>query len=129
MLIGNYSDCRDIIPYLDEETQDAVYYPDEDESTYTNVPLLSSKLEKEISYLFPPSTILIGLLETMKILATQLLDLSDSEPYGVKGARVILKMKYSNGTEDTIGSFALDPNTVSWLFITADEFYNQSYRF
>merc|ERR1712211_6431 len=89
------SNFSDIIPYLDEETQDAVYYPDEDESTYTNVPLLSSKLEKEISYLFPPSTILIGLLETMKILATQL-DLSDSEPYGVKGARVILKMKYSN---------------------------------
>jgi len=112
------SNFSDIIPYLDEETQDAVYYPDEDESTYTNVPLLSSKLEKEISYLFPPSTILIGLLETMKILATQLLDLSDSEPYGVKGARVILKMKYSNGTEDTIGSFALDPNTVSTFEIT-----------
>ena len=124
MLIENHSDYRDIIPYLDEETQDAVYYPDEDESTFTNVPLLSSKLDKEISYLFPPSTILMGLLETMKILATQLLELSDSEPYGVKGARVILKMKYSNGTEETIGSFALDPNTVSWFFIILLNFTN-----
>ena len=35
---------RDIVPYLDEETQDALYYQDEDESTFTNVPLLSLKL-------------------------------------------------------------------------------------
>merc|ERR1712170_328061 len=28
------SNFSDIIPYLDEETRDAVYYPDEDESLY-----------------------------------------------------------------------------------------------
>ena len=108
---------RDIVPYLDEETQDALYYQDEDEPTFNNVPLLSSKLEKEISYMFPPSTLLIGLLQTMKKVASQLLDISDNEPYGVKGAKVILKLKYSNGSEESIGSFALDPNTVSYILL------------
>jgi len=112
------SQFSDIVPYLDEETQDALYYQDEDESTFTNVPLLSLKLEKEISYLFPPSTILIGLLQTLKKVSAHLLDISDNEPYGVKGAKVILKIKYSNGTEDTLGSFAVDPNTVSTFEIT-----------
>ena len=113
MLFSNFI-YRDIVPYLDEETQDALYYQDEDESTFNNVTLLSSKLEKEISYLFPPSTLLIGLLQTMKKVASQLLDISDNEPYGVKGAKVILKLKYSNGSEESVGSFALDPNTVSY---------------
>jgi len=112
------SHYSDIVPYLDEETQDALYYQDEDESTFNNVTLLSSKLEKEISYLFPPSTLLIGLLQTMKKVASQLLDISDNEPYGVKGAKVILKLKYSNGSEESVGSFALDPNTVSTFEIT-----------
>jgi len=114
------SHYSDIVPYLDEETQDALYYQDEDEytDTFNNVPLLSSKLEKEISYLFPPSTLLIGLLQTMKKVASQLLDISDNEPYGVKGAKVILKLKYSNGSEESVGSFALDPNTVSTFEIT-----------
>ena len=114
MLFSNFF-YRDIVPYLDEETQDALYYQDEDEPTFNNVPLLSSKLEKEISYMFPPSTLLIGLLQTMKKVASQLLDISDNEPYGVKGAKVILKLKYSNGSEESIGSFALDPNTVSYI--------------
>ena len=114
LLFSNFI-YRDIVPYLDEETQDALYYQDEDEytDTFNNVPLLSSKLEKEISYLFPPSTLLLGLLQTMKKVASQLLDISDNEPYGVKGAKVILKLKYSNGSEESVGSFALDPNTVS----------------
>ena len=120
LLFSNFI-YRDIVPYLDEETQDALYYQDEDESTFNNVTLLSSKLEKEISYLFPPSTLLIGLLQTMKKVASQLLDISDNEPYGVKGAKVILKLKYSNGSEESVGSFALDPNTVSyfiyWIWI------------
>ena len=114
LLFSNFI-YRDIVPYLDEETQDALYYQDEDESTFNNVTLLSSKLEKEISYLFPPSTLLIGLLQTMKKVASQLLDISDNEPYGVKGAKVILKLKYSNGSEESVGSFALDPNTVSYF--------------
>ena len=114
MLFSNFF-YRDIVPYLDEETQDALYYQDEDEPTFNNVPLLSSKLEKEISYMFPPSTLLIGLLQTMKKVASQLLDISDNEPYGVKGAKVILKLKYSNGSEESVGSFALDPNTVSYF--------------
>lgn len=42
-----------------------------------------------------------------------LIDLTDNEPYGVKGARVILKFRTLNGEEQTMGSFLLDPNTVS----------------
>lgn len=141
MLFSNFF-YRDIVPYLDEETQDALYYQDEDEPTFNNVPLLSSKLEKEISYMFPPSTLLIGLLQTMKKVASQLLDISDNEPYGVKGAKVILKLKYSNGSEESIGSFALDPNTVSYILLKSscnchielklndvDQYYNESANF
>merc|ERR1712062_901174 len=71
--------------------------------------------------MFPTSTLLIGLLQTMKKVASQLLDISDNEPYGVKGAKVILKLKYSNGSEESIGSFALDPNTVSTFEITLQQ--------
>ena len=40
---------RDIFPYLDEDAQDAVYYQEEDESTFVSVPLLAQKLEKEVN--------------------------------------------------------------------------------
>ena len=115
---------RDIFPYLDEDAQDAVYYQEEDESTFVSVPLLAQKLEKEVNNLFnnpqdkqvgatsSPSTILVGLMETMNKVASQLLQLSETEPYGVKGARVILKFRSSNGKEQNIGSFTLDQCTV-----------------
>ena len=48
----------------------------------------------------------------MNKVASQLLDLSENEPYGVKGARVILKLR-SNNKEQNIGSFTLDQCTVS----------------
>ena len=108
-----------IFPYLDEETQDAVfYYQDEqhqqDESIET-VPTLTLKMEKEITHLFNQkfSTELMGLMETLNKLASHILELSDNETYGVKGARVILKLRTLNGVEQTVGSFVLDPNTVS----------------
>ena len=115
---------RDIFPYLDEDAQDAVYYQEEDESTFVSVPLLAQKLEKEVNNLFnnpqdkqvgatsSPSTILVGLMETMNKVASQLLDLSETEPYGVKGARVILKLRSNNGKEQNVGSFTLDQCTV-----------------
>ena len=110
-----------IFPYLDEETQDAVfYYQDEqhqqDESIET-VPTLTLKMEKEITHLFNQkfSTELMGLMETLNKLASHILELSDNETYGVKGARVILKLRTLNGVEQTVGSFVLDPNTVSRL--------------
>lgn len=105
--------CRDTFPYLDEETQDAVFYQEEDDSTFISVPLLAQKLEKEASNLFTDGLILVGLLETMNKVASQLLELAEREPYGVKGARVILKLKHLNGEEEKVGSFSLDPNTVS----------------
>ena len=113
---------RDIFPYLDEDAQDAVFYQEEDESTFVSVPLLAQKLEKEVNNLFnheqvetnsQSSTILVGLMETMNKVASQLLDLSENEPYGVKGARVILKLRSNAGKEQTIGSFTLDQCTVS----------------
>ena len=120
---------RDIFPYLDEDAQDAVFYQEEDESTFVSVPLLAQKLEKEVNNLFnnpqqqfrqdgsgaassSPSTILVGLMETMNKVASQLLDLSETEPYGVKGARVILKLRSNNGKEQNVGSFTLDQCTV-----------------
>merc|ERR1711890_123918 len=39
-----YSHSSDIFQYLDEETQDAVFYQDEDESTFESVSLLAQKL-------------------------------------------------------------------------------------
>jgi len=124
------SQISDIFPYLDEDAQDAVYYQEEDESTFVSVPLLAQKLEKEVNNLFnnpqdkqvgatsSPSTILVGLMETMNKVASQLLQLSETEPYGVKGARVILKFRSSNGKEQNIGSFTLDQCTVSTFQIT-----------
>ena len=41
--------------------------------------------------------------------------MSDNEPYGVKGARIILVFKNLNGEEQNVGSFNLDPNTVSTM--------------
>ena len=142
--------CRDIFQYLDEETQDAVFYQEEDESTFESVSLLAQKLEKEINHLFQNKspTVLVGLMSTTKQVASHLIELSgnstmiylfififrqqlemrkyvnnysnylidfltDNEPYGVKGARVILKFRTLNGEEQTMGSFLLDPNTVS----------------
>lgn len=123
------SQISDIFPYLDEDAQDAVFYQEEDESTFVSVPLLAQKLEKEVNNLFNgqekqqqdqntnSSTILVGLMETMSKVASQLLDLSENEPYGVKGARVILKLR-SNNKEQNIGSFTLDQCTVSTFQIT-----------
>ena len=48
--------------------------------------------------------------------ATQLIQMADNEPYGVKGARVILNFKTTNGEEQCIGSFSLDPDTPSSYF-------------
>merc|ERR1711983_181353 len=124
------SQISDIFPYLDEDAQDAVFYQEEDESTFVSVPLLAQKLEKEVNNLFnnpqlgqngatsSPSTILVGLMETMNKVASQLLDLSETEPYGVKGARVILKLRSNNGKEQNVGSFTLDQCTVSTFQIT-----------
>ena len=74
-------------------------------------------MEKEIVRLFQCHyhcpTVLLGLSETTSRVANQLIQMSDNEPYGVKGARVILKFKTSNGEEQSIGSFSLDPDTVS----------------
>jgi len=107
-----------------------VFYQEEDESTFVSVPLLAQKLEKEVNNLFnnpqlrqdgatsSPSTILVGLMETMNKVASQLLDLSETEPYGVKGARVILKLRSNNGKEQNVGSFTLDQCTVSTFQIT-----------
>ena len=106
-----------------------MFYQEEDESTFVSVPLLAQKLEKEVNNLFnnpqqqfrqdgsgaassSPSTILVGLMETMNKVASQLLDLSETEPYGVKGARVILKLRSNNGKEQNVGSFTLDQCTV-----------------
>merc|ERR1711936_883167 len=110
----------DIFQYLDEETQDAVYYQEEDESTFESVSLLAQKLEKEINDLFQRNspTILVGLNSTTKQVASHLLELSDNEPYGVKGARVLLKFRTLNGEEQTMGSFLLDPHTMSTFEIT-----------
>jgi len=112
--------CRDIFQYLDEETQDAVFYQEEDESTFESVSLLAQKLEKEINHLFQNKspTVLVGLMSTTKQVASHLIELSDNEPYGVKGARVILKFRTLNGEEQTMGSFLLDPNTMSTFEIT-----------
>jgi len=110
----------DIFQYLDEETQDAVFYQEEDESTFESVSLLAQKLEKEINHLFQTKspTVLVGLMSTTKQVASHLIELSDNEPYGVKGARVILKFRTLNGEEQTMGSFLLDPNTMSTFEIT-----------
>jgi hypothetical protein len=115
-----YSQTSDIFKYLDEETQDAVYYQEEDESTFESVSLLAQKLEKEINDLFQRNspTILVGLNSTTKQVASHLLELSDNEPYGVKGARVLLKFRTLNGEEQTMGSFLLDPHTMSTFEIT-----------
>jgi len=102
------SQISDIFPYLDEDAQDAVYYQEEDESTF----------DKQVGATSSPSTILVGLMETMNKVASQLLQLSETEPYGVKGARVILKFRSSNGKEQNIGSFTLDQCTVSTFQIT-----------
>merc|ERR1711963_1125205 len=112
------SQLRDVFRYLDEDAQDAVFYADEDEnSNFESVSHLTSKLEKEIVRLFQCHyhcpTVLIGLSETTSRVANQLIQMSDNEPYGVKGARVILKFKTSNGEEQSIGSFSLDPDTIS----------------
>ena len=144
---------RDIFPYLDEDAQDAVFYQEEDESTFVSVPLLAQKLEKEVNNLFnnpqqqfrqdgsgaassSPSTILVGLMETMNKVASQLLDLSETEPYGVKGARVILKLRSNNGKEQNVGSFTLDQCTVRnhqilkyFLGLQILEFYFRSAHF
>ena len=92
-----------------------MYYQEEDESTFESVSLLAQKLEKEINDLFQRNspTILVGLNSTTKQVASHLLELSDNEPYGVKGARVLLKFRTLNGEEQTMGSFLLDPHTVS----------------
>jgi len=114
------SHSSDIFQYLDEETQDAVFYQDEDESTFESVSLLAQKLEKEVNSLFQRNspTVLVGLNNTTKQVASHLLELSDNEPYGVKGARVILKFRTLNGEEQTMGSFLLDPHTMSTFEIT-----------
>jgi len=114
------SHASDIFQYLDEETQDAVFYQEEDESTFESVSLLAQKLEKEINHLFQRKspTVLSGLISTTKQVASHLIELSDNEPYGVKGARVILKFRTLNGEEQTMGSFLLDPNTMSTFEIT-----------
>merc|ERR1712156_503224 len=114
------SHLSDIFPYLDEETRDAVFYQEEDESTFESVSLLAQKLEKEINNLFQRQspTVLVGLISTTKQVASHLIELSENEPYGVKGARVILKFRTSNGEEQTMGSFLLDPNTMSTFEIT-----------
>ena len=80
--------------------------------------LLAQKLEKEINHLFQRQspTVLVGLISTTKQVASHLIELSDNEPYGVKGARVILKFRTSSGEEQTMGSFLLDPNTVSIIY-------------
>jgi len=115
-----YSQSSDIFQYLDEETQDAIYYQEEEESMFESVSLLSQKLEKEINVLFQRNspTILVGLNSTTKQVASHLLELSDNEPYGVKGARVLLKFRTLNGEEQTMGSFLLDPHTMSTFEIT-----------
>ena len=107
---------RDIFHYLDEETQDAVFYQEEDESTFENESLLAQKLEAEIQYLFQGkngTTSLVNLVETTSRVAKNLLELSDNEPYGVRGARIILKFRNLSGEDQLIGSFNVDPNTVS----------------
>ena len=70
--------CRDIFQYLDEETQDAVFYQEEDESTFESVSLLAQKLEKEINHLFQNKspTVLVGLMSTTKQVASHLIELS-----------------------------------------------------
>ena len=70
--------CRDIFQYLDEETQDAVFYQEEDESTFESVSLLAQKLEKEINHLFQRKspTVLSGLISTTKQVASHLIELS-----------------------------------------------------
>ena len=72
--------CRDIFQYLDEETQDAVFYQEEDESTFESVSLLAQKLEKEINHLFQNKspTVLVGLMSTTKQVASHLIELSGS---------------------------------------------------
>jgi len=122
------SQVSDIFHYLDEETQDGLYYQEveEDESTFESVTLLAQKLEKEVNALFQnnskvgsnPPTILVNLSETTNRVAHHLLELSDNEPYGVKGARIFVKFTSLNGEERIIGSFTLDPNTVSTFEIT-----------
>lgn len=119
------SQLSDVFPYLDEETQDAVFYqePEEEyEFILDSAPLLAQKMEKEITHLFHKKnsgpTELVGLMDTMNKLSCHLLELSDNEPYGIKGARVILKLRNLNGIEEVVGSFMLDPNTVSTFEMT-----------
>lgn len=113
---------RDIFHYLDEETQDAVFY--QEEESFDSLDVLSRKIETEIKTLYgqkckasgSPPTILVNLFETSLNVANHLMALSDNEPYGVRGARIILNFRNLNGVEETIGSFMVDPNTVSLDF-------------
>ena len=70
---------RDVFPYLDEETQDAVFYqePEEEyEFILDSAPLLAQKMEKEITHLFHKKnsgpTELVGLMDTMNKLSCHL---------------------------------------------------------
>lgn len=111
--------CRDIFHYLDEETQDAVFY--QEEKSFDSLDVLAQKIEREINFLYgkkckangAPPTTLVNLVETSINVASHLLELSDNEPYGVRGARIILNFRNLNGVEENIGSFSIDPNTVS----------------
>jgi hypothetical protein len=79
---------------------------------------LSQKLEKEVTHLFnkfygQSNTVLVGLLNAMQKAAGHLLDLSDTEPYGIRGAKIILKIRNLQGKEEKLGSFSVDSDTVS----------------
>ena len=51
----------------------------------------------------------------MRAISSHLLDLSENEPYGIRGAKVFVRFKTLSGKEAALGHFAIDPETVSQI--------------
>lgn len=89
----------------------------EEECAYGLIHLLTEKLEKQAQHLF--GTLYgrdlkpLGLRNTLEIAAGHILHLSEDEPYGIRGAKLILKFKSHKGDERTLGVIAMDSATVS----------------
>jgi len=59
------------------------------------------------------SLTLSGLRGTLQNAVSEILRLSEDEPYGIRGALILLKLKNPKGAENFLGSIAMDESTVS----------------